>query len=59
MVNHFYQVMLIPWKSHHDPKLCIPGIAISGSDGMDSLLEYILSDERGFLQLCPFVPGVS
>jgi hypothetical protein len=51
--------MLKPWKSHHDPKLCIPGIAISGSDGMDSLLEYILSDERGFLQLCPFVPGVS
>jgi hypothetical protein len=26
-------------------------------DGMDSTLEYILSDVHEFLLLCPFVPG--
>jgi hypothetical protein len=56
MVNCFYQVMLIPWQSHRDPSACIPGIAMLGSDGMDSTLEYILSDARGFLLLRPFVP---
>jgi hypothetical protein len=30
---------------------------MSDSNGMDSTLEYILSDAHGFLQLCPFVPG--
>jgi hypothetical protein len=30
---------------------------MSGGDGMDSTLEYILSDTRGFLQLRPFMPG--
>jgi hypothetical protein len=30
---------------------------MSGGDGMDSTLEYILSDACGFLLLCPFVPG--
>jgi hypothetical protein len=31
---------------------------MSGGDGMDSLLEYILTDTRGFLLLRPFVLGV-
>jgi hypothetical protein len=57
MIHLFYQVMLIPWQSHHDPSACTPSIAMSGGDGMDSTLEYILSNERGFLLLCPFLPG--
>jgi hypothetical protein len=28
-----------------------------GGDGMNFSLEYTLSDARGFLQLCPFMPG--
>jgi hypothetical protein len=55
-VNHFYQGMLIPWQSHHDILVCIPGLAMSGDDGMDSTLEYILSDACGFLLLYPFMP---
>jgi hypothetical protein len=48
--------MLIPWQSHHNTYVCIPGLAAAlGSDGMDSALEYILSDMRGFLWLHPFV----
>jgi hypothetical protein len=49
--------MLIRWQSYHDPEVCIPGIAMSGGDGMDSTLEYILSDVHGFLLLCPFMLG--
>jgi hypothetical protein len=30
---------------------------MSGGDGNDSTLKYILSDAHGFLQLCPFIPG--
>jgi hypothetical protein len=30
---------------------------MSGSDGMDYVLEYILSDALGFLRLHPLVPG--
>jgi hypothetical protein len=55
MVNYFYQVMLIPWQSHHDPYACIPDIAMSDGDVMDSTLEYILSDAREFLLLHSFV----
>jgi hypothetical protein len=37
---------------------CIPGLgAVSGSDGMDLVLEYILLDACGLLRLHPFVPG--
>jgi hypothetical protein len=57
MVNHFYQGKLIPWQSHYDICACIPGLAMSGGDGMDSTLEYILSDAHGLLRLCPFMPG--
>jgi hypothetical protein len=57
MVNHFYQAMLIPWQSHHDPVACTPGIAMPSGDGMDFTVEYILSDVHGFLRLRPFVPG--
>jgi hypothetical protein len=49
--------MLIPWQSHRDPKACIPGIAMSGGDGMDSTLEYVLSDAHEFLLLRPFMPA--
>jgi hypothetical protein len=57
MVNCFYRVMLIPWQCRHDSYVCIPSIAMSGDgDGMDSTLEYILSDVCGFLLLCPFMP---
>jgi hypothetical protein len=31
---------------------------MSGGDGMDSLLEYILTDVLGFLLLHPFMPYV-
>jgi hypothetical protein len=31
---------------------------VSGGDGMDSLLEYILTDARGFLSLRPFMSCV-
>jgi hypothetical protein len=37
--------------------MCIPGIAMSGSNGMNSTLEYVQSDARGFLLLRLFVPG--
>jgi hypothetical protein len=37
---------------------CIPGLgAVSGSDGIDSVFEYILLDACGLLRLHPFVPG--
>jgi hypothetical protein len=37
---------------------CIPGLATtSGSDGMDSALEYVLSGAHGLLWPCPNVPG--
>jgi hypothetical protein len=50
--------MLIPWQSHHGAKACTPSVAAApGSDGMDSVLEYILSDPRELLRLHPFVPG--
>jgi hypothetical protein len=56
MVKNFYQVMIIPWQSQHNPYACILGIAMSGGDGMDSTLKYILSDATGFLLLHPFMP---
>jgi hypothetical protein len=31
---------------------------MSGGDGMDSILECIVPDARGFLLLCPVVAGV-
>jgi hypothetical protein len=38
--------------------VCTPSLAAtSGSNGMDSALEYILSDARGFLWLHPFIHG--
>jgi hypothetical protein len=38
--------------------VCIPSLAAMSDDNeMDSTLEYILSDVRGLLWLCPFVPG--
>jgi hypothetical protein len=40
-----------PWQSHH-----VPSLAMSGGDGMDSTLEYILTDMHGFLLLRPFMP---
>jgi hypothetical protein len=30
---------------------------MSGGNGMDSVLECVMSGTRGFLQLCPIVPG--
>jgi hypothetical protein len=47
MVNHFYQVMLIPLQSHHDPQVCTSGIAMSGGDGVDFTLQYVMSDAYG------------
>jgi hypothetical protein len=44
MVNCFYEVVLIPWLGHHDILACTPGLVMSGSDGMNSLLEYILTN---------------
>jgi hypothetical protein len=50
--------MLIPWQSHHGVEAFVPGLsAMSSSDGMDLVLEYILSDPRGFLWLRPFIPS--
>jgi hypothetical protein len=57
-VNRFYQGMLIPWQNHHDIYVCTPDLAaMSGCDGIDFVLEYILLDVHGFLQLCPFMPS--
>jgi hypothetical protein len=37
-------------QSHHGVWACIPGLAAtSGGDGMDSALEYMLSDARRLL----------
>jgi hypothetical protein len=55
MVNHFYQVVLIPWKSHDGIYVCSLGLAMSGGNGMDFILECILSGARGFLLLRPIV----
>jgi hypothetical protein len=50
--------MLIPWQSYHGAYACTPGLAaVSGGDGTDSVLELILLDMCGLLQLRPFVPG--
>jgi hypothetical protein len=58
MVNCFYQVVLIPWQSYHYAKACSLGLAISGGDGMDSLLEYKMTGVCGFVLLHPFMPYV-
>jgi hypothetical protein len=57
MVNHFYKVALIHWWSHEDIWACTPGLAMLGGDGMDFILECVLLGVRGFLLLCPFMPG--
>jgi hypothetical protein len=57
MVNGFYQAVLIPWQHHDDIWACSLGIAMSGVDGMDSILEYVVSDVCWFLLLSPIVPG--
>jgi hypothetical protein len=49
--------MLIPWQSHDGIYACSPGLAMLGDDGMDSILVCALSGVRGFLLLCPIVPG--
>jgi hypothetical protein len=56
VVNHFYQGMLIPWQSHHGILACISHTAALGGDGIDLVLEYILSDACGLLRLRPFMP---
>jgi hypothetical protein len=57
MVNRFYQTVLIPGKSHDVIYTCSTGLAMSGGDGIDSILECVLSGERGLLLLRPIVPG--
>jgi hypothetical protein len=36
-------VVLIPWQHHDDIYVCTPGLAKSDGDGMDSILECIVS----------------
>jgi hypothetical protein len=56
----FYRGMLILCQSHHVNWACTHGIAtMSGGDGMDLALKYVLSCTRGLLWPCPIVPGVS
>jgi hypothetical protein len=50
--------MLILYQSHHDIYACTLGLATtSGSDEMDSTLEYMLSGVPGFLWPRSVVPG--
>jgi hypothetical protein len=56
MVNDFYQAVLIPWWHNDDILACSPGLAMSGGDGMDFVLEYVMSGTRGFLLLGPIMP---
>jgi hypothetical protein len=53
MLNRFYQAVLIPWQCHDDILACSPGLVMSGGDGMDSILECMMSGARGFLLLRP------
>jgi hypothetical protein len=45
---------MVESSSHLGVYSCLA--VVSGGDGMDSVLEYILSDVRGLLRLRPFVP---
>jgi hypothetical protein len=45
-------------QSYHGIWACVPGLATtSGGDGMDSALEYMLSDACGLFWPCPVVTG--
>jgi hypothetical protein len=46
-----------PWQDHDDSLSCSRGLAMSGGDGMDSILECVLPDTCGFLPLRPFMTG--
>jgi hypothetical protein len=58
MVNHFYQVVVIAWPSDDALLARTLGIAVSGSDGMDSILECVLQGARRLLLLCSFIPSI-
>jgi hypothetical protein len=50
-----YQAVLTPWQGHDVILACSPGIATSGSDGMDSLLKCLVPGACGLLLLRPIV----
>jgi hypothetical protein len=51
--------MFILCQSHQGIYAYIPGLAtMSGGDGMDLALEYMLSGAHWLLQLRPIIPGV-
>jgi hypothetical protein len=49
--------MLIPWQSHDDIYVCTLSLPVLGSDGMDSILECVLSDAHRLLLLRPLRLG--
>jgi hypothetical protein len=53
----FYQAVLIPWQRHDVIYACSSGIAMSGSDEMDSIFECVVPGACGFLLLRPIVAG--
>jgi hypothetical protein len=54
----FTEGKLILCQNHHGVYACTPDLAtMSGGDGMDSKLEYMLSGASGILWPCPVVTG--
>jgi hypothetical protein len=56
LLNITYGKLFLPGDAYPLAESSRP-LAMLGSDGMDSTLEYTLSDMHGFLLLRPFVPG--
>jgi hypothetical protein len=56
--SSFIRGTLILYQSHHGVYACILGLAtMSGGDGMDSTLKYMLSGVHELMWPHPVVPG--